>query len=114
MPVYGQKESFPPMPKDAPPVPDYFNRGPVRDPEHLKFVRSQPCCVPGCKRGPIEANHVGGSKGMGQKCSDLEAVPMCQRHHRFYHDKGRKHFEFYYRLDVRAIAAHLAQEAKVA
>lgn len=65
-------------------------RGPVIDPAFLKFVRTQPCSVPGCKpgfkAGPIEAAHVG-SRGIGQKCSDRDVIPLCARLH---HQVGPK------------------------
>lgn len=60
-------------------------RGPVKDPKYLDWIRSQPCCV--CNRLypwlalPSEAAHVG-RRGLGQKCDDREALPICTRHHR--------------------------------
>lgn len=35
--------------------------------------------------GPMHAHHMG-ERGLGQKCSDLETVPFCERHHRDWHD----------------------------
>lgn len=90
----------------------YFNKGPVRDPEHLKYIRTLPCCVPGCRRGPIHAHHSGLDKGMGQKPSDSSAAPVCERHHRALHDKGRAWFENYYRLDLVDIANRLWADRK--
>ncbi len=61
-------------------------RGPVKDPAYLEWIRTQPCCI--CERlgvlqeGSTEAAHVG-DRGLGQKCSDLEALPLCAwGHHR--------------------------------
>jgi hypothetical protein len=59
-------------------------RGRILDPDFLRFARTQPCSVPGCKpgfkAGPIEAAHVG-RRGIGQKCSDREVLPLCARLH---------------------------------
>jgi hypothetical protein len=35
--------------------------------------------------GSMHAHHMG-ARGLGQKCSDLETVPFCERHHRDWHD----------------------------
>lgn len=44
-------------------------------------VLALPCC------GPIEANHIGVRiAGLGTKCLDREAVPMCSGHHRQWTD----------------------------
>lgn len=57
-------------------------RGPARDPAYLAWVRSLPCLLAGlgCE-GAVEAHHAG-RRGLGQKCPDREAVPLCRRHHR--------------------------------
>lgn len=55
----------------------------VRDRDYLLRVRALPCCareLGGCE-GPIEADHAG-RRPMGRKCSDDEAIPICQLHHR--------------------------------
>lgn len=60
---------------------------PVRDPEYLAWIRMQWCIiceyVTGSEAGTrhVEAAHVG-RRGLGQKCSDNETVPLCVRHHR--------------------------------
>lgn len=54
----------------------------VRDKAHLAFVRSLPCCAPGCGRqAPSEAHHDTQMRGMGQKSSDDRAVPLCRKDH---------------------------------
>jgi hypothetical protein len=82
-----------------------------RDPDYLAFIRRQPCIC--CERPdqhtrPLftrlrrymnvnrlltEAAHVG-MRGMGQKASDREAIPLCSEHHRTgpdsHHVLGRK------------------------
>ena len=62
------------------------------DAKYLARVRELACvlgdvvpCKPQCAacqcNGPTEAHHAG-RRGVGQKCADSEAVPMCRNHHR--------------------------------
>lgn len=85
----------------------------MKDPAHLAKLRAKPCAltlvlvayhkeevpwaafaalVKSCSRpvagdcfGPIEAHHRTGS-GLALKASDHEAFPLCQKHHRDFHD----------------------------
>ena len=65
------------------------DRGRVRDPAFLAFLRRQPCCVGavGCS-GSVEAAHIRMGRpgepptGMQRKPSDTRAVPLCRGHHR--------------------------------
>lgn len=51
------------------------------DPDHLDRVRELPCCICGMK--PVESHHIrDGQVGMGQKASDHEAIPLCEKCHR--------------------------------
>lgn len=59
---------------------------PVRSAEYLDFVREHPCCA--CGIIPMNEAHHYGPRGMGEKASDLYAVPLCTKHHREFHDKG--------------------------
>jgi len=68
---------------------------PARDPKYLAWIRTLPCVCcdpPGVLaelfpgRGipdqyPTEVAHVG-DRGLGQKCSDLQTIPLCAYHHR--------------------------------
>ncbi len=60
-------------------------RGPTRDVKYLNWIRSFMCLV--CRNSPLpqssrtEAAHVG-ERGLGQKCSDRETIPLCALHHR--------------------------------
>jgi hypothetical protein len=57
------------------------------DPGYLARVRELPCVVAehnSCA-GVTEAHHMG-PRGLGQKCSDDESVPLCNLHHRCWHD----------------------------
>ena len=78
---------------------------PVRDPEYLRFVRSFPCLV--CRQAwRIEAHHFG-SKGIGQKPSDFNAVPLCRKHHREAHQLGPVRFQEQHRLDIPSLVVQL-------
>ena len=50
-----------------------------RYPEYMAWIAEQPCCI--CGAWPVEVAHVG-ARGMSQKCSDLETLPLCVAHHR--------------------------------
>lgn len=65
------------------------DRGRIREPGFLAFLRRQPCAVGpiGCD-GPVEAAHIRYGlpgeppTGLQRKPSDTRAVPLCRRHHR--------------------------------
>ena len=78
---------------------------PVRSSAHLAFIRTLPCVCCGRTRG-VQAAHVG-SRGMGQKCSDLETIPLCDFHHKEQHRIGMKKFLLLYDLDIPALIAML-------
>ena len=87
-------------------------RGLVIDEAYLAFIRKLPCIVCGAVRY-VEAAHVG-ARGLGQKCSDREALPMCPAHHRTgpdaYHVLGGKSFWKVWGLDrFRLIEEHNRQ-----
>lgn len=59
------------------------------DPKHLAFVRTQPCCLPFCRREAEPAhlrmaNLLIGKEltGKGEKPHDKFTVPLCPYHHR--------------------------------
>lgn len=60
----------------------------IRNPEHLKFVATQPCTI--CARTPSEAHHlrIAQPRALGRKVSDEFTVPLCALHHRDLHAKG--------------------------
>lgn len=60
-----------------------------RDEKHLAFIRTQPCCLPFCKREAEPAhlrmdNLAIGKEltGKGEKPGDRYTVPLCPYHHR--------------------------------
>ena len=71
-------------------------RGRERDPKYLAWLRTKPCFICRLDRlvqtSPTEAAHVG-VRGLGQKCNDREAVPLCGEHHRTgpdsHHQRGK-------------------------
>lgn len=82
------------------------------NPEYLAWLRSRHCAVPiflpggfwvehresaGCG-GTVEAAHVG-ERGLGQKCSDAQAIPLCSQHHRIgatsNHVLGKSFWEYH-------------------
>ena len=60
----------------------------LRDKEHCKFVRTEPCVV--CGRTPTEAHHIrfAQPRALGRKVSDEYTVPVCRLHHRDLHSYG--------------------------
>ncbi len=102
-----------PLPKHRKP-----RRGPLKDAKYLAWIRENICVV--CRHWAIgewmigqtettEAAHVGG-RGLGQRCSDRETLPLCASHHRTgkdsHHVLGRKFWE-YHGLNRDAIIAEL-------
>ena len=60
----------------------------LRDKEHCRFVRAEPCVV--CGRAPTEAHHIrfAQPRALGRKVSDEYTVPVCRLHHRDLHSYG--------------------------
>src|SRR5450631_2137097 len=83
---------------------------PVRNPRYLQWIRTLPCSVCRSTRG-IEAAHTG-PHGLGQKSSDLSAIPLCAKHHRTgadsYHRCGPRKFAEVHQINVREIVARLS------
>jgi len=69
------------------------------NPRYLDWLRQQRCMLASAHcNGAIEAAHVG-DRGLGQKCADREAVPLCAAHHRTgpgaHHVLGKKFWMFH-------------------
>ena len=83
---------------------------PVRSPGYLEWIRTLPCSVCRRTRG-VEAAHTG-PHGLGQKSSDLSAIPLCARHHRTgddsYHKLGPRKFAEVHQLNIPAMVARLS------
>ena len=87
-------------------------RGPDRSAEYLAWIRTLGCAV--CSRvnggvTAIEAAHTNalGPRGMGQKTTDLSAVPLCSGHHReypdSYHRLGEQGFSRAHGIDLQEL-----------
>jgi hypothetical protein len=79
----------------------YRRNAPERDFQFLRFIRQFPCVGCGASRW-IEASHTG-PHGLGQKASDLDALPMCAACHRTgpqaLHKVGPVKFQFQHKID---------------
>jgi len=88
---------------------------PVRSPAYLRWIRSLPCSVCRATR-TVEAAHTG-PHGLGQKSSDLSAIPLCARHHRCgddsYHRLGPRRFAEVHHLDIRVVVARLSAKPHI-
>jgi hypothetical protein len=85
----------------------------IRSPGHLAWVRGHSCCIEGKPNhtchGRIEAHHVreGSNGGMGLKCDDSDAVPLCSDAHALGHTMGWQSFQRAFLVNLPAIAAEL-------
>ena len=90
---------------------------PVRSSGHLKFIRSLPCIVCAtCGRlnsRNIQACHTPGSRGMGQKRSDVDTIPMCRTHHDYQHQVGWATFLRKYQLDIPELLKALTEKPRL-
>ena len=92
-------------------------RGPAVDADYREWIRTFGCVVCwgrltqpiGSETRNIECAHVG-ERGLGQKCSDYETIPLCARHHRIgsdsHHALGKK-FWAAHKLDRDALISQL-------
>lgn len=82
------------------------------NPIHREWIRSLPCCVPGC-REPSVCAHVrqNSGGGMGMKPHDRWTVPLCDKHHKEQHAVSHKAFDTAHHLDLRALAIRLAAKS---
>ena len=72
-------------------------------PEHLEFIRKQPCVIDGCK-AKSTVSHLLGKGRARNKASDLLVLPMCITHHEEYEDNGIAKFELTYGLNCAKLA----------
>lgn len=98
-------------------------RGRLHDKQYLVWIATLPCiaCYPAWfkidwpdrQQSPTEAAHVGVIRGLGQKASDRETVPLCGEHHRTgpkaHHVLGRNFWDVH-ALDREAIIRRLNEE----
>lgn len=88
------------------------------DAKHLAFIRTQPCCLPFCRREAEPAHLRMGNlsigkdpAGKGEKSHDKFTVPLCPYHHRIgvdcQHNNNEKEWWERTGLNPWAIAASL-------
>ena len=64
----------------------------VRDRDYMMWVKGLACCAAALEgeagrcEGAIQAHHAGTNRGMSQKAEDRTCIPLCDRHHREWHD----------------------------
>lgn len=80
---------------------------PVEDPLYLKWIRSLPCSVPGC-RWRAEPHHTG-IRGLSQKADDRRAIPLCRAHHEEC-EQNRQKFELTHGIDIEILIARLNEK----
>ena len=82
---------------------NYQRQKPVRNPRYLAFLRRHACCACGSTKN-VEAAHTG-PHGIGQKASDLDAIPLCFHCHRgdqcSLHVMGPQGFQRIFGLEFR-------------
>lgn len=97
--------------KAARPKSPKADRGRVRDPGFLAFLRRQPCAVGpvGC-RGPVQAAHIRTSlpgeppTGLQRKPNDDRCCPLCAGHHEEQHSMNEMRFWAKHGKDPFAVA----------
>ena len=71
---------------------------PVRDPKYLEYIRQFGCIGCGTTKRLRDAMHTG-PHGMGQKASDLDALPGCRLCHQELHAIGPRKWQAKHRVD---------------
>lgn len=60
------------------------------DSAYLAWIRKQPCALHTVRHevvcGPSHAHHITVGRGLSRKAPDRDTIPLCQRHHRAFHD----------------------------
>ena len=90
-----------------------------RNEKHLRFIRSLPCCIPGCGRVDTEAahlrvgsiNHGKRSTGMAEKPNDAWCLPLCNEHHAEQHTMNELAFWKQYGIDPFMLAITLKERS---
>lgn len=76
---------------------------PERDPAYLRLVRQLPCCICAAP-APSEAHHCAHGRYAQRKSSDYDAIPLCNKHHRFRTERGET-WQTMYGFDTEYIPA---------
>lgn len=85
--------------------------------EYIRFIKQLPCIICLMESGgkgnwehnQSDPHHVNpkGYSSMGGKTDDTRTIPLCNRHHRIYHDIGRESFSTRYNIDFEYIISDL-------
>lgn len=87
----------------------------IENAQHLKFIRSLPCLVPGCSRRDVEAAHIRMASpaygkrhtGLAEKPADHWVLPLCLGHHAMQHKVGEQEFWTWASVDPFPVALAL-------
>lgn len=71
-----------------------------RDERYLGYIRTLPCCV--CGRSNAEPHHAD-TGGVGIKCNDTRAIPLCHICHTECHSIGKGTFQERKNVDFKAV-----------
>lgn len=84
----------------------------AKDEAYLEWIKKQSCCVSGT-RLMINPHHYGRTgKGIGQKCSDYETVPLSWESHQLCHRIGNKKFQALYGINFEFVGEKLRERYK--
>jgi len=89
---------------------------PAYSESHKEFVKSLPCSVRVCRCRftiPAHTPGFGGARGMKQKRSDFETIPLCDAHHDEQHQIGWKDFIRKYDLNIRGLLTELNVKPRI-
>lgn len=89
--------TFRPVPK-----PEKPERGTKRCKAHMARVAAMPCAI--CGFWPVHVHHRWVGRFSQRKASDLETMPLCQRHHDELHRDASAFIERYGKTETAMIA----------
>lgn len=76
---------------------------------YRKFVKRFACCA--CLQNWwVDPAHTG-PRGLRQKATDLDIIPLCRDCHDKYHEIGRRNFEILWSIDISTIITELQEKA---
>ena len=82
-----------------------------RNEPYLGYIRTLPCCV--CGRSRVEAHHAD-TGGVGIKCNDTRAIPLCRICHTECHSLGKETFQGRKNVDFKVMQIKCLEEYIVA
>jgi hypothetical protein len=85
---------------------------PYRSEDRARFIKTLPCSVCQSMRW-VDPAHAPGQRGMSQKRTDMDLLPLCRRHHDEQHAGGWPAFILKHQLDIPAILATLQEKPHI-